>query len=175
MICGVSCRHDLDLGLLWLWCSPAAAAPIWLLAKEFPYVTGAALKSRKEKKRKRKRERERERREGGRQARKEGRREGRKEVSCFSYLDQHLQCYPDVPRLSVSPPVGRRRIAHFTTSSNKKFYMFTFTDIYRGEKSSSMYQHFSKFSMCMNYLGILLKCNSVSMVGTEILHFEQSP
>ena len=41
--------HDLgqwvkDPGLLWLWCRPAAIAPIRPLAWEPPYATGAALK-----------------------------------------------------------------------------------------------------------------------------------
>ena len=34
--------------LLWLWCRPAAAAPIPSLALELPYATSAALKKRKE-------------------------------------------------------------------------------------------------------------------------------
>ena len=33
-----------DLGLLWLWCRPAATAPICPLAWELPYTTSAALK-----------------------------------------------------------------------------------------------------------------------------------
>ena len=36
--------------LLWLWCRPAAAAPIWSLAWELPYAVGTALKSLKKKK-----------------------------------------------------------------------------------------------------------------------------
>ena len=36
--------------LLWLWCRSAAAAPIRPLAWELSYATGAALKSKKEKK-----------------------------------------------------------------------------------------------------------------------------
>ena len=42
-------RHDLDLGLLWPWCRPAAAAPTGPLAWEFPYAAGVALKKRKKK------------------------------------------------------------------------------------------------------------------------------
>ena len=38
--------------LLWLWCRPAAAAPIQPLAWELPYATGAALKKKKSKKQK---------------------------------------------------------------------------------------------------------------------------
>ena len=34
----------LGLALLWLWCRPAATAPIRPLAWEPPYATGAALK-----------------------------------------------------------------------------------------------------------------------------------
>ena len=37
-----------DLALLWLWCRPAAAAPIPPQAWEPPYAAGAALKGRKE-------------------------------------------------------------------------------------------------------------------------------
>ena len=33
-----------DLVLLWLWCRPAAAAPVETLAWELPYAAGAALK-----------------------------------------------------------------------------------------------------------------------------------
>ena len=34
----VGCRHGSDLVLLWLWCRPAAAAPIQPLAWELPWV-----------------------------------------------------------------------------------------------------------------------------------------
>ena len=37
-------RCCLDLALLWLWCRPAAVAPIRPLAQELPYATGVALK-----------------------------------------------------------------------------------------------------------------------------------
>ena len=50
MSCGVGCRHDLDLALLWLWHSPAAVAPVGPLAWGPPYAMGAALKSKKNKK-----------------------------------------------------------------------------------------------------------------------------
>ena len=33
--------------MLWLWCRPAAVAPIQFLAWELPYVTGVALKKAK--------------------------------------------------------------------------------------------------------------------------------
>ena len=33
-----------DLALLWLWCRPAAVAPMWPLAWELPYAADAALK-----------------------------------------------------------------------------------------------------------------------------------
>ena len=36
-----------ELVLLWLWCRPAAAAPIGPLAWERPYATGTFLKSKK--------------------------------------------------------------------------------------------------------------------------------
>ena len=44
---GHSCCSD--LALLWLWCRPAAAAPIQPLAWELPYDTGASLKRKKKK------------------------------------------------------------------------------------------------------------------------------
>ena len=50
MNCGVGCRHGSDLVLLWLWCRPAAVAPIRPLAREPPYDAGAALKKQKKKK-----------------------------------------------------------------------------------------------------------------------------
>ena len=40
-------RFGLDWALLWLWCRPAAAAPIRLLAKELLYAAGIAVKRRK--------------------------------------------------------------------------------------------------------------------------------
>ena len=49
MSCGVGHRHGLDLVLLWLWCRPAAAAPIGPLAWEPPCATGVALKRKKKK------------------------------------------------------------------------------------------------------------------------------
>ena len=47
MTCGVGGRHDSDPALLWLWCRPAAVAPIWPLAWEPPYATGVGLKRKK--------------------------------------------------------------------------------------------------------------------------------
>ena len=38
MSCGVGSRHGLDLVLLWLWCNPAAIAPIGPLDWELPYA-----------------------------------------------------------------------------------------------------------------------------------------
>ena len=40
--------HSSDLMLLWLWCRPAAAAPIRPLAWELPCASGAVLKSKKQ-------------------------------------------------------------------------------------------------------------------------------
>ena len=54
MSCGVGHRCSLDLVLLWLWCRPAARAPIYPLAWEPPYATGVALKWQKDKKTKNK-------------------------------------------------------------------------------------------------------------------------
>ena len=50
MNCSVGFRHGLDLVLLWLWCGLAAIVPIQPLAQELPYVVGAALKKKKERK-----------------------------------------------------------------------------------------------------------------------------
>ena len=49
MSCGVGHRLGWDLALLWLWCKPAATAPIGLLAWEPPYATGVALKKKTKK------------------------------------------------------------------------------------------------------------------------------
>ena len=49
---GVDCRCGPDPMLLWLWCSPAATAPIRSLAWEPPYAAGATLKRQKKKKKK---------------------------------------------------------------------------------------------------------------------------
>ena len=50
--CGVGCRCGLDLVLLWLWCRPAAAAPIQPLAWEPTYAASSALKKTKKTKNK---------------------------------------------------------------------------------------------------------------------------
>ena len=52
MNCGVGHRHGSYLELLWLWCRPAAIAPIRFLAWVLPYAAPAALKRPKEKKKK---------------------------------------------------------------------------------------------------------------------------
>ena len=48
---GIQCFHELwyrsKVRLLWLWRRLAAVAPIWPLARELPYATGAALKRQK--------------------------------------------------------------------------------------------------------------------------------
>ena len=49
MSCGVGHRRGSDLALLWLWCRPAAVAPIQPLAWEPPYAEGVALKSKENK------------------------------------------------------------------------------------------------------------------------------
>ena len=41
---GVGRRYSSNLGLLWLWCRPEAAAPIQPLAWELPYTMGVALR-----------------------------------------------------------------------------------------------------------------------------------
>ena len=45
MHCGVGRRWGSDPLLLWLWCRPAAVAPIRPLAWKLPYAAGTALKS----------------------------------------------------------------------------------------------------------------------------------
>ena len=52
-VAGVGLRSSLDPELLWLWCRPAAAAPIQPLAWELPYAMDEALKKQKEKRKKR--------------------------------------------------------------------------------------------------------------------------
>ena len=52
MSCGIGRRQGLDPQLLWLWCRPAAAAPIEPLARELPYVPCVVLKKRQKKKKK---------------------------------------------------------------------------------------------------------------------------
>ena len=47
--CGVICRCDSDPALLWLWCRPAAVAPVQLLAWEILYAVGVVLKSKNKK------------------------------------------------------------------------------------------------------------------------------
>ena len=42
---GVGHRHGSDPALLWLWCKPAAVAPIRPLAWKHPYAVGVALKN----------------------------------------------------------------------------------------------------------------------------------
>ena len=54
MSCGVGRRQGLDPALLWLWCRPAATAPIRPLAREPPYAVGAAQEIAKKKKKKKK-------------------------------------------------------------------------------------------------------------------------
>ena len=45
----VHVTNGMDLMLLWLWCRPATADPIWPLAWEPPYAVGAAVKRPKKK------------------------------------------------------------------------------------------------------------------------------
>ena len=52
MSCGVDRRHSSDSVLLWLWCRPAAIAPIQSLAWEPPYAEGMAPKKTKNKQKK---------------------------------------------------------------------------------------------------------------------------
>ena len=48
--CHIGRGRGSDLALLWLWCRPAAVAPIRPLAWELPYAAGVALKRQKTKK-----------------------------------------------------------------------------------------------------------------------------
>ena len=50
MSCGVVCRLNSNLALLWLWCRAATTAPIQPLAWEPPYAMNATLKKKKKKK-----------------------------------------------------------------------------------------------------------------------------
>ena len=50
MSCDVGHRCSSDPALLWLWYRPVATAPIRPLAWKPPYATGAALKSKRQKK-----------------------------------------------------------------------------------------------------------------------------
>ena len=50
--CSVGCRHGSDPALLWLWCRPAATAPIRAQAWEPPYAAGAAQEIAKRQKKK---------------------------------------------------------------------------------------------------------------------------
>ena len=52
MSCGVGRRRGLDPTLLWLWCRPAATAPIQPLAWEPPCAPGAAQENSKNTKKK---------------------------------------------------------------------------------------------------------------------------
>ena len=52
MSCGIGCRCGLDPMLLWLWCRPAATAPIRPLAWELPYAVGVAQETAKGQKKK---------------------------------------------------------------------------------------------------------------------------
>ena len=52
MSCGVGRRHGLTPMLLWLWCRPAATAPIRPLVWEPPYAVREALEKEKRQKRK---------------------------------------------------------------------------------------------------------------------------
>ena len=54
MSCSVSHRCGWDSALLWLWCRPAAIAPIQPLAWDPPCAVGAALKTLKKKRKKKK-------------------------------------------------------------------------------------------------------------------------
>ena len=51
MSCGVGHRRGSDPMLLWLWCRPAATAPIGPQVWEPPHATGAAPEKTKKKKR----------------------------------------------------------------------------------------------------------------------------
>ena len=51
--CELQCRSQTcsDLACLWLWCRPAATAPVWPIAWELPCAMGASLKRPKKKER----------------------------------------------------------------------------------------------------------------------------
>ena len=56
MSCPVGRRCGSDPELLWLWCRPAAVAPIRPVAWELPYAVSVALKKDQKKKKKKKKE-----------------------------------------------------------------------------------------------------------------------
>ena len=58
MSCGVGCRRNSDLALLWLWRRPVATALIGPLAWEPPHAAGAALENTKTKQNKQKNKKE---------------------------------------------------------------------------------------------------------------------
>ena len=47
MSCSVGHKLGSDPALLWLWCRPAATAPVGPLVWESPYAAGVALKKKK--------------------------------------------------------------------------------------------------------------------------------
>ena len=47
MSCGIGPRYVSDPALLWLWCRPAATAPVQPLGWEPPFAAGVALKKKK--------------------------------------------------------------------------------------------------------------------------------
>ena len=55
--CGVGCRGGSDPALQWLWCRPAATAPIGPLAWEPPCAAGAAIKKKRKRRKRNKRKR----------------------------------------------------------------------------------------------------------------------
>ena len=58
MNCGVDHRPGSDPVLLWLWCRPAATAPIQLLVWKPPYATGCSPKKKKKQTLKRKKKKQ---------------------------------------------------------------------------------------------------------------------
>ena len=84
--CGVGHRLASGLVLLWLWCRPAATAPVWPLAWELPYAVGADLKSKKAR-------RKEGRTDGRTDRRTDGRKEGRKERKRKKSHRILLACY----------------------------------------------------------------------------------
>ena len=83
MSCGVGLRCSLDLALLWLWCKPAATAPIRPLDCEPLYAEGAPPPRKKKKEVEEVSVTEEELRGGGR---------GRLQRTAGASLEQRLHC-----------------------------------------------------------------------------------
>ena len=95
---GVSHRHGLELAFLWLWCRPAAAAPIRPLAWEL-HIPCCGPKKTKKKKNKNKKKKERKKKE---KKRKKKKRKGKKRKEMPPLLWKTVWRY--LRKLNIEPP-----------------------------------------------------------------------